>query len=68
MKKTHTGTQIVAKLRQADVLIGQGKSPLAMKRLTVRDKTLLFCLPFTKSSSGRINAACSWPIADLMEG
>ena len=26
MKKKHTGPQIVAKLRQADVLIGQGKS------------------------------------------
>jgi len=26
MKKKHTGTQIVAKLRQADVLIGQGKT------------------------------------------
>jgi hypothetical protein len=25
MKKKHTGPQIVAKLRQADVLIGQGK-------------------------------------------
>ena len=26
MKKRHSGPQIVAKLRQADVLIGQGKS------------------------------------------
>ncbi len=26
MKKRHTGTQIVAKLRQADILIGQGKT------------------------------------------
>jgi putative transposase len=26
MKKKHTGPQIVAKLRQADVLLGQGKS------------------------------------------
>ncbi len=26
MKKKHSGPQIVAKLRQADVLIGQGKS------------------------------------------
>ncbi|MHC4517184.1 MAG: hypothetical protein ACYTAS_01225 [Planctomycetota bacterium] len=25
MKKKHNGTQIVAKLRQADVLIGQGR-------------------------------------------
>jgi hypothetical protein len=25
MKKKHSGPQIVAKLRQADVLIGQGK-------------------------------------------
>jgi transposase-like protein len=26
MKKKHTGTQIAAKLRQAEVLIGQGKT------------------------------------------
>ena len=30
MKKKHSGPQIVAKLRQADILIGQGKTkPLA---------------------------------------
>ena len=26
MKKKHSGPQIVAKLRQADILIGQGKT------------------------------------------
>ena len=40
MKKKHTGTQIVAKLRQADVLIGQGKSvPEICKELEVSEQT-----------------------------
>lgn len=40
MKKTHTGTQIVAKLRQADVLIGQGKTvPEVCKEIEVSEQT-----------------------------
>ena len=40
MKKTHSGPQIVAKLRQADVLLGQGKSiPEVCKDLEISDKT-----------------------------
>ena len=40
MKKQHTGTQIVAKLRQADVLIGQGKAiPEACKEIEVSEQT-----------------------------
>jgi transposase-like protein len=40
MKKKHTGTQIVAKLRQADVLIGQGKTvPEICKELEVSEQT-----------------------------
>jgi putative transposase len=40
MKKKHTGTQIVAKLRQADVLIGQGKAvPEVCKEIEVSEQT-----------------------------
>ena len=40
MKKKHTGTQIVAKLRQADVLIGQGKTvPEVCKEIEVSEQT-----------------------------
>jgi len=40
MKNKHSGPQIVAKLRQADVLWGQGKNvPEVCKELEVSDKT-----------------------------
>jgi transposase-like protein len=40
MKKKHSGPQIVAKLRQADILIGQGKTiPEVCKELDVTDAT-----------------------------
>lgn len=40
MKNKHSGPQIVAKLRQADVLLGQGKSvPEVCKDLEISDKT-----------------------------
>ena len=40
MKKKHNGTQIVAKLRQADVLIGQGKNiPEVCKEIEVSEQT-----------------------------
>ncbi len=40
MNKRHTGTQIVAKLRQADILIGQGKTvPEVCKELEVSSHT-----------------------------
>jgi len=40
MKKKHTGTQIVAKLRQADILIGQGKKiPEVCKEIEVSENT-----------------------------
>ena len=40
MKKKHTGPQIVAKLRQADVLIGQGKSvPEVCRQIEVSQQT-----------------------------
>ena len=40
MKKRHGGPQIVSKLRQADILIGQGKSvPEVCKELDVTDAT-----------------------------
>ena len=40
MKKKHTGPQIVAKLRQADILIGQGKSvPEVCKEIEVSEQT-----------------------------
>ena len=40
MKKKHTGPQIVAKLRQADVLIGQGKSvPEVCSEIEVSQQT-----------------------------
>ncbi len=40
MKKKHTGPQIVAKLRQADVLIGQGKSvPEVCRHIEVSQQT-----------------------------
>ena len=40
MKKKHSGPQIVAKLRQADVLIGQGKSvPEVCKEIEVSQQT-----------------------------
>jgi putative transposase len=40
MKKKHTGTQIVAKLRQADVLIGQGRTiPEVCKEIEVSEQT-----------------------------
>ena len=40
MKKKHSGPQIVAKLRQADVLIGQGKSvPEVCKEIEVSEQT-----------------------------
>ena len=40
MKKKHTGTQIVAKLRQADILIGQGKKiPEVCKEIDVSENT-----------------------------
>jgi putative transposase len=40
MKKKHSGPQIVSKLRQADILIGQGKSvPEVCKELDVTDAT-----------------------------
>ena len=40
MKKKHTGPQIVAKLRQADVLLGQGKSvPEVCKEIDVSEHT-----------------------------
>ena len=40
MKKKHTGPQIVAKLRQADVLIGQGRSvPEVCKEIDVSEHT-----------------------------
>lgn len=40
MKKKNTGTQIVAKLRQADVLIGQGKTiPEVCKEIEVSEQT-----------------------------
>jgi len=40
MKKKHNGTQIVAKLRQADVLIGQGKTvPEVCKEIDVSEQT-----------------------------
>ena len=40
MKKRHSGPQVVAKLRQADVLIGQGKSvPEVCKEIEVSEQT-----------------------------
>ncbi len=40
MRKKHSGPQIVAKLRQADILIGQGKSiPEVCKEIDVTDAT-----------------------------
>ena len=40
MKKKHSGPQIVAKLRQADVLIGQGKSvPEVCREIEVSEQT-----------------------------
>ncbi len=40
MKKKHSGPQIVAKLRQADVLIGQGKSvPEVCRDIEVSQQT-----------------------------
>ena len=40
MKKKHTGPQIVAKLRQADVLIGQSKSvPEVCREIEVSQQT-----------------------------
>ena len=40
MNKKHTGTQIVAKLRQADILIGQGKTvPEVCKEIEVSQHT-----------------------------
>ena len=40
MKKKHSGPQIVAKLRQADVLLGQGKAvPEACKDLEISEQT-----------------------------
>ena len=40
MKKRQTGPQIVAKLRQADVLIGQGKSvPEVCRQIEVSQQT-----------------------------
>ena len=40
MKKRHTGPEIVAKLRQADVLIGRGKSiPEVCKEIDVSEQT-----------------------------
>ena len=40
MKKKHSGPQIVAKLRQADILIGQGKPiPEICKEIDVTDAT-----------------------------
>ncbi len=40
MKKKHSGPQIVAKLRQADVLIGQGKNvPEVCREIEVSQQT-----------------------------
>ena len=40
MKKKHSGSQIVAKLRQADVLLGQGKRvPEVCKEIEVSEQT-----------------------------
>ena len=40
MKKRHSGPQIVAKLRQADVLIGQGKGvPQVCREIEVSQQT-----------------------------
>jgi len=40
MKKKHSGSQRVAKLRQADVLIGQGKTiPQVYKEIEVSEQT-----------------------------
>ena len=40
MKKRHSGPQIVAKLRQADVLIGQGKGvPEVCREIEVSQQT-----------------------------
>ena len=40
MKKRHSGPRIVAKLRQADVLIGQGKNILEVcKEIEVSEQT-----------------------------
>ena len=40
MKKRFTGSQIVAKLRQADILIGQGKNvPEVCKEIDVSSQT-----------------------------
>ena len=40
MKKRHSGPQIVAKLRQADVLIGQGKTvPEVCRDIEVSEQT-----------------------------
>jgi len=40
MKKKHSGPQIVAKLRQADVLIGQGKSiPEVCRQIEISQQT-----------------------------
>ena len=40
MKKRHSGPQVVAKLRQADVLIGQGKSiPEVRREIEVSEQT-----------------------------
>ena len=40
MKKKHSGPQIVAKLRQADVLIGQGKAvPEVCREIEVSEQT-----------------------------
>jgi putative transposase len=40
MKKKHSGPQIVAKLRQADILIGQGKTvPEVCREIEVSEQT-----------------------------
>jgi putative transposase len=44
MKKYYSGPQIVAKLRQADVLIGQGKAiPEVCKELEISQQTYYRC-------------------------
>ena len=54
MKKRHSGPQIVAKLRQSDVLIDQGKSvPELCREIEVSEQTVVHAGTIISGGSGR---------------
>lgn len=69
MKKRHSAEQIVAMLRDADVLLGQGlKVPQASKQLGVLVRATLAGTLLESHTAGRLGTVISGPVIHVLNG